>query len=321
MRIIFQHDSPLPVKKYGGIERMLFWHMKELVKQGHEPILIGHPDSEVENYGIKLIKQNTPNWWQQIPSGCDAIELFYNFTPPVDLPTLNMIGGNGKIGEMFSKNTAFVSRKHAANHGSVCFVYNALDLEEYPFRPKEKRNWHDFLFLAKASWSVKNLKQCIKATKKNKKHLHIAGGKPLLPSRYYTGYGMVGGDEKLDIIRRCDAMLFPIRWQEPFGLAVIEAMTQGLPVLGSAYGSLPELIIKGTGIVLNSFQELVEAIDSPKDQFDPDFIRKYVEDNFHIDKFTRDNVKLIEKIVNGEELNQIQPTWKNSQRAEELLPF
>ena len=48
-------EQPLPVKHYGGTERVMFWLMKELVHLGHQPVLIGHPKSKVSEFGIELI--------------------------------------------------------------------------------------------------------------------------------------------------------------------------------------------------------------------------------------------------------------------------
>lgn len=321
MKIIFQHDGIIPVKTYGGIERMLFWHMKELVKQGHEVVLIGHQDCEVQKFGIELIKKNSEQWWNQIPKNSDIIQMYYNFEPPVDTPTVCNIGGNGKSGESFPINTVFVSKKHAQNHDSNSYVYNALDLEEYPFQPKEQSSWENFLFLAKASWSVKNLKHSIQSCKKAKKYLHIVGGKSFLPSRAINSLGMLGGEEKLAAIRRCDALLFPVRWEEPFGLAIVEAMTQGLPVIGSPYGSLPELITENHGIIVRSKEELIEQLLQPKKAFDANEIRRYVEDNFSIEVFTKKYIDIYKKVLSGETLNSKSPTWSRQSEAQHLLPF
>lgn len=323
MKIVFEHSGVLPVKKYGGIERMIFWHMKELARVGHKPILIGHPDSDVEKYGIELIKKDREDWWTLIPKDADGIQLFYNFSPPgIDIPVINTIGGSGKIGEMFHKNTVFVSKKHAQLHGSECFVYNALDLDEYPFTDERITSWDNFLFLAKASWSVKNLKSASIACRTNKKHLHICGGKSWRPSRFLHNYGMVGGPEKLDIIKKCDAIIFPIRWHEPFGLAVIEAMALGIPAITSHYGSMNEIINKDVGIICRNQNELIEAIRKKPHQFNSKIIRKYIEDNFSISQFTQSYLVLFEEIIkSGKFLNQQKPTWVHSEKPEHLLPF
>ena len=320
MKIVFNHNHILPVIKYGGIERIIYWHMKDLVRLGHQVVLIGHPESKVREHGIELIPVIEGNdWTTLIPKDTDLVHLFYNFTVP-NFPTINTIQGNGKIGEYFTKNTVFVSKKHAEIHGSDQFIYNALDLEEYPYEYKPKQ-WNQFLFLAKASWRVKNLDHAVKACRSNNKHLQIAGGKWFGLSRYIHSRGMVGGDEKLEIIRSCDALLFPVRWHEPFGIAIIEAMAQGLPVIGSPYGSLPELITNDVGIIVHNLDELKAVVKNPGKSFDPKVIRKYIEDHFAIRIHAERYLELYKKVIAEDELNKTIPTYQLSQRAEELLVF
>jgi glycosyltransferase involved in cell wall biosynthesis len=295
--------------------------MKELAKRGHQVILIGHPDSEVRKHGISLIPKTRSDWWTLLPEGVDLIHLFYNFSPPVDIPTLNAIQGNGKIGEKFQINTVFCSKKHAENHGSQSFIHNAIDLEEFPFRPKEQQRWDDFLFLAKGSWSVKNLKGCIKACRASKKVLHIAGGRSWIPSRFLKNYGMVGGERKLEAIRAADALLFVVRWPEPFGIAIIEAMSQGLPVIGTPYGSLPELITPETGRIVKTLSELTQLISSERPAFNPEIIRKYIETRFSIEVIATQYEDIYKKILSGESLNKTAPRFALEHPAETLLPF
>lgn len=322
MRIVFQHDSVLPVAKYGGIERMIFWHMKELVKQGHEAVLIGHPESDVERYGIKLIPQKSTEWWKQIPEGTDGIQLFYNFAPPVDIPLILNIGGNGKKGEKFHRNTVFVSGRHAKNHNSNSFIYNAIDFEEYPFQPNEDKQWQNFMFLAKASWKVKNLKDCLWACKKSKKNLLICGGKSYMPSRYVKNFGMVDNNKKLEVMRESNAFLFPVRWHEPFGIAVIEAMSQGLPAFTSSFGSLPELIENDDlGLVLKNKDDLLKVISTQPKEYNPETIRKHVEQKYCISKFSESFVELFKRVGSGEFLNDTEPEWSLENEAQFLLDF
>lgn len=292
--------------------------MKELVRQGHHVTLIGHPDSDVKRYGIELIKIDHERWENQIPKDTDIVHMFTN-TELKEFPTLVTIQGNGKPGEVFSRNTSFLTRKHAAIHGSDVFVYNALDFEEYPWQPV-KKNWDQFLFMAKGSWKVKNLKHCIKACKQSNKHLHIGGGKSWMPSRYIHSYGMVGGKEKLEIMRKCDALLWPVRWHEPFGIAVIEAMALGLAVIASPYGSLPELITPESGLIVNNYGQLVEALKA-EHRFDPEKIRTYVETNFSITKLTHDYLALYKRVIAGEKLNAQSPQWNLAHDSEHLLDF
>ena len=320
MNILFEHSGILPVEKYGGIERMIYWHMVELVKKGHRVSLIGNPCSQVGGQGIRLIPRKEKNWHIQIPPGTDIIHLFYNHTAMIDIPLINTIGGNGQIGEKFPLNSIFVSQNHAHNHNSNCFVYNGIDLDEYPYNPRKNMPWKNFLFLAKASWRVKNLMGAIKACKRTKKNLHVIGGRSWWPWHHVSNYGMLGGEEKLDTIRNCDALLFPVRWHEPFGLAIIEAMSQGLPVLSSSYGSLPELVTPDSGILCQNIKELVMALENPR-TWNRDLIRQYVEKKFSIKIFTQRYIELYQEVIEGKTLNPSPPHWKYPQRAETLMRF
>lgn len=324
MKIAFSHRGVLPVLGYGGIERILFWHMVDLAKLGHNVVLIGHPDSKVESYGIELIpiEGEGDEWVKQVPKDTDIIHMSYRCKLDTTIPVITTVHGNGQIGEIFDKNTVFVSKKHAEIHNSDQFVHNAIDLDEYPFHPKVKREWNNFLFLAKASWRVKNLKDSVKAARSGHKHLHVAGGRWWGLSRYVHNHGIVGGEEKMKIIRNCDFMVFPVRWHEPFGIAVIEAMSQGLPVIGSPYGSLPELISKDVGFIAKDHEELARLVKEDHSKtFDPLKIRKYVEENFNVRKHALSYLELYKKVISGESLNKTPPTYKFSERAENLLPF
>lgn len=324
MKIAFFHNGILPVSGYGGIERILFWHMVDLAKLGHQVVLVGHPESKVESFGIQLIplQYEGDDWVKQVPKDTDIIHMSFRCKLDTTIPIITTIHGNGQIGEVFDKNTVFVSKKHADVHGSNQFVHNALDLEEYPYRPKAKREWNNFLFLAKASWRVKNLKDTVRAARSGHRHLHVAGGRWWGLSRFVHNHGIIGGDEKMKIIRSCDFMAFPVRWHEPFGIAVIEAMSQGLPVIGSPYGSLPELINKDVGFIAKDYEELARLIKEDHSKtFNPDTIRKYVEENFNVRKHALSYLELYKKVISGESLNETPPTYRFTERAENLLAF
>ncbi len=325
MKITFYHHTALPVKKYGGTERILFWHMKELAKIGHEVTLLGHPDSEVSQYGIKLIpiplNEIRTNWKSYIPEDTDILHLQFSTTDNLNIPTICTVHGNAQVGEELSLNSVFVSRNHANNHSSEHYVYNALDFSEYPAPENlNSKGRENLLFLAKASWSVKNLKHCKMVAKLLKKHLHVAGGKTFSFSRFIHSHGFIGGDEKLELMRKCDAVIFPVRWHEPFGIAMIEGMSQGLPVFGSSYGSLPE-VIGPAGICCQNFSELQVAVRDWKIDLSPREIREYAIEKFSINTYTNSYLKLYEKVINGESLNSKPPKKLSSIPPETLLAF
>lgn len=324
MKIVFYHHIALPVAGYGGTERILFWHMKELAKLGHHVTLIGHPDSKVEDFGIKLIPLEEgilrDKWEDYIPKDSDIIHLQFNHLIKTTIPQINTVHGNGQPGEIFQDNSVFVSLAHARLHNSECFVHNAMDFEEYPVPQNLHKSKNDMLFLAKASWSVKNLKDCKKVAINNHIHLHIAGGRSFSFSRYIHNYGQIGGAEKLNLIRKSDALIFPVRWPEPFGIALIEAMSQGLGVFGSHYGSLPE-VIGEAGIICKNFEELDQAVKDFSFKLTPAQIIDYTRSTFNVEKYSKSYLHLYEKIIKGEKLNNKKPSYSSLVRAEELLPF
>lgn len=323
MNIVLHFENILPVKTYGGIERIVFWHMCELVKHGHRVTLIGHPQSQVSKYGIHHIPidlNDKDGWIKLIPDNTDIIHLNYNHDPQIGIPVINTVHGNGKVGESFTQNSVFVSKKHAENHNAQAFVYNAVDFSEYPFIRKDL-NWDRFLFLAKASWRVKNLNQAVKACRNSHKHLEVIGGRWWGLSRYIHNHGIIGGIDKLKIMSQCDCLIFPVRWHEPFGIAVIEAMSQGLPVIGSPYGSLPELITSNTGFIAQNYHELESMVKSNSKKFDAEEIRKSVEERFNITKHAVAYLELYKQVISGKKLNSQNPSWAFTSRAENLLPF
>jgi glycosyltransferase involved in cell wall biosynthesis len=81
--------------------------------------------------------------------------------------------------------------------------------------------------------------------------------------------GEVGGQAKVDLLGQAACLLFPVQWQEPFGLVMLEAMACGTPVVGLPFGSVAELITQGvTGIVCERPADLPAGI-ARATQIDP----------------------------------------------------
>ena len=74
---------------------------------------------------------------------------------------------------------------------------------------------------------------------------------PLLKGRHVELLGELADRDKDEFLRNAAALLFPIRWPEPFGLVMVEALACGTPVLALNDGSVPEVIHDGvTGFML-----------------------------------------------------------------------
>jgi glycosyltransferase involved in cell wall biosynthesis len=79
----------------------------------------------------------------------------------------------------------------------------------------------------------------------------------------------VAGDEKRELLARAEAMVFPLQWPEPFGLAMVEAMASGTPVVAFRNGAAGELVEPGiTGFLADSEEELIDALRRT-DEIDP----------------------------------------------------
>src|SRR6516225_960756 len=85
--------------------------------------------------------------------------------------------------------------------------------------------------------------------------------RPLLDDPLIEFIGEIGAEQKPEFLANALALLFPIRWPEPFGLVMIEAMACGTPVIAWDRGSVPEVIEPGvTGFVVQSDRQALAAI-------------------------------------------------------------
>jgi glycosyltransferase involved in cell wall biosynthesis len=97
----------------------------------------------------------------------------------------------------------------------------------------------------------------------------------------------VDHDRKVDLLRRARAVLFPIDWEEPFGLVMTEAMACGTPVIASSRGAVPEVLAEGvTGFVVPVEDYAHEAARALRRlaEIDPRACRRRVEENFTVER-------------------------------------
>jgi Glycosyltransferase len=349
MNIVFYCPRTLPVKKYGGTERVIYWLMKELART-NKVTLIGTPDSNVASINVSLIPcASKTDWRSLIPHDTDIVHTDGNSlvqcdiaqaSIDIDFPYINTIHGNESLGSVFPQNTVFVSKNHARRHNSDQYVYNGIDLDEYPLVRTRKNQNRNFMFLANGRWDIKNLHDCITACETAKKNLFVCGADrkdsfrvfrnrgtgPLkalpyaLSSRMHFR-GMISQNEKLPLFSKTDVFLWPVLWHEPFGLAVIEAFSQGIPVYASPYGSLPELVPETCGALVKNYGELLNTIISPPREYDPKVIRQHCIDNFSSSVMAKNYYRMYERVVSGETLNPVAPRVSESHNPTERLLF
>jgi glycosyltransferase involved in cell wall biosynthesis len=91
--------------------------------------------------------------------------------------------------------------------------------------------------------------------------------------------------------------LFPIEWEEPFGLVMIESMACGTPVLATRWGAVPEVIEDGrSGIVVDTYRDMPAALEQA-DALDPTECRRYVEERFAPERMVANYVEAYEQAI------------------------
>lgn len=84
---------------------------------------------------------------------------------------------------------------------------------------------------------------------------------PLLDAPFIEYLGEIYDAQRPELLGNAMALLFPIDWPEPFGLAMVEAMACGTPVIARPYGSVPEVIDDGvTGFIVSDIEEMADAV-------------------------------------------------------------
>jgi glycosyltransferase involved in cell wall biosynthesis len=183
-------------------------------------------------------------------------------------------------------------------------VYNGMEIEKFKFK-KEQGNY--LAFLGRYS-SEKGADIAVAVASQSKEKLKMAGTiwgngfydqkiKPYLEKNKVEDLGFLNGKDVSDLLRNAKALLFPIRWEEPFGLVMIEAMACGTPVIAFNKGSIPEIVQHNkTGFVVENEKEMLEEIKNINKINRAD-CREYVEENFTVEKMVEGYEKVYEKII------------------------
>jgi glycosyltransferase involved in cell wall biosynthesis len=124
---------------------------------------------------------------------------------------------------------------------------------------------------------------------------------PLLVQPHVEFIGEIAEHRKAEFLGNAVGLLFPIAWREPFGLAMIEAMACGTPVLAMRNGSVPEVVDEGvTGfIVANEAEAAAAALRLS--ELDRAHIRKVFQERFTAQRMAEDYVSLYRRLVAGRE--------------------
>ena len=186
---------------------------------------------------------------------------------------------------------------------------NAIDISVYPCQDKKS----DYLVFVGRMNPDKGAHHAIQIANETGLPLKLAGKMQDLEEKEYFNarikphlserieyMGEVTHDEKVALLQNARLTLFPIEWEEPFGLVPIESMACGTPVLATRYGAVPEVIASGIGgIVVDHVSDMVAMIDTAA-ALDPLDCRRYVEESFRPERMVADYVAAYERAISGE---------------------
>ncbi len=315
MNILLVYPDTIPVKYYGGTERVI-WHLgKELDKLGHKVTYLVKKGSWC-NFASVIPIDRSKDIIDQIPEKTDVVH--FHFYPAnlqrIKKPYIITSHGNYRDCRKLDYNTVFVSKNQAERHGSESYIYNGLDWDVYQ-KPNLNNVRTFFHFLGLAAWRIKNVKGAINVVKGTKSEtLKILGGYRfniimglrLTLSTRVNFYGMVSEEKKSCFLNNSKGLIFPVRWHEPFGLSLIESLYFGCPVFGTPYGSLPEIVPKELGFLSNKKEELTTAI-LHAGEYSRKQCHDYAVAEFNSKKMALSYLEKYEKVLSNEKLHQVRP--------------
>ena len=294
----------IPVPLYGGSERVVHWQAKAQAAQGHRVTLLARPGSSCR--GAEVIEVPEGRRFEEfLPAGVEVANLHGLGALDADLPCLVTTQGNSPGELAYAPNKIYVSRNHAERAGGRAFVYNGVDPEEFVYREKKD----DYvLFLSKVSRRVKGIDVALRLARRMGFRLVVAGGTrfglrktgglwdSLRADAHFLGE--VGGQRKAELLAGARALLFPIRWDEPFGIVVAEALISGTPVITTPRGSMPELMTPEVGFLCDDEVAMEDALRRVG-EISPEACRARAQAHFTSDVCARKYVSYYERAVQG----------------------
>lgn len=285
-----------PPLKYGPWEQVASNIVEGLVEKGLEVTLFAtgnsiskgelawvceHPITEDSNIDSKVAECLHISHLMEQSDNFDIIHNNFDFLPLtysrlIKTPMVTTIHGfsSPKIIPVYKKynsTTHYVSISNSDRNPEleyIATVYNGINIDEFIF----SREPEDYLLFFGRIHPDKGTYEAIEIAKKSKRKLIISGLiqdqdyfkhkiKPYINNNDIVFVGNSGPEDRLRLLSKAFALLHPIRFPEPFGLSVVEAMACGTPVIAFNLGSMPELILhEKTGFLVSNINEATEAI-------------------------------------------------------------
>lgn len=311
----------VPPSGYGGIEWVVALLADGLVEHGHDVTLFATGDSRTKA-DLEYVFDVAPGpkfinsiWHDTIHSlhvyrdvsGFDVIHEHTVWSgllaaSLIDVPVVHTLHGPftpemRQLYERIADRIWFVaisenqrSLMPELRYGGV--VYNGIDTSLYPLRTEKE----DFVFFLgrvtpdkgpiRAAEAARAagvpLVMALKIASPEEEEYWRTEVEPRLPEGT-TILPEIPLEKKVDLLSRARAVLFPIDWEEPFGLVMTEAMACGTPVIATPRGSVPEVIADGeTGFIVpvDGYAEAAAESMRHLEDIDPAACRAWVEKRF-----------------------------------------
>jgi glycosyltransferase involved in cell wall biosynthesis len=321
---------PVPPLGYGGIEWVVSLLADGLADAGHDVTLYASGDSRTHAKLHAVYERAPSEWIGRsyfelkhiLPclDHADDFDVINDHTGMlglalgglVETPFVHTVHGplDGEPGRMYRdildvrRHAHLISlslnqRRPQPDLPWIANCPNALDLSVYPCKP---HTGDYLLFLGRMSWE-KGCHRAIAVARETGLPLKIAGKKQeALEEEYFEEFvaphlghgieylGEVNHGQKVELLQDARVTLFPIEWEEPFGLVLIESMACGTPVIATRWGAVPEVVEDGrSGIIVDHYGQIARALEAA-DALDPLECRRYVEERFVPERMVADYV-------------------------------
>ncbi|KAB8319619.1 glycosyltransferase family 4 protein [Tolypothrix campylonemoides VB511288] len=311
----------VPPPTYGGIELVVSRLTDELVHRGHDVTLFASGDSQtlarleaVYPRALRLdpnVKEYTVYEMlelSQVYQIADEFDIIHShlgisalpLASFVPTPTVHTLHGrfttDNRHVYTHHQKQPYVSISNAQreiNLNYVGTVYNGINPEDYSFVAQPQDPPY-LAFLGRFS-PEKGPQHAIAIAKQTGWRLKMAGKVDVVDSKFFEQeiaphidgqqiqyLGEINHAEKVELLGNAAITLFPITWQEPFGLVMIESMATGTPVIAMNLGSVPEVIAHGvSGFVCQSLDEMAAMIPRAL-ELSRQTCREYIENKFSV---------------------------------------
>lgn len=235
----------------------------------------------------------------------DVLHNHFDFLPLtysrlVETPMVTTIHGFSSerivpVYRRYNDRVAFVSISDADRHADLRYaatIHHGIPVDEV--RPGPGSDDGTLVCLARIH-PDKGISEAIEVARRTRRPLVIAGiiqdrayfdaeVEPHLDGDRVRYVGAVGPAERDELLGRADALLHLVNFAEPFGLAMIESMACGTPVIATPRGAVAEVVVDGhTGYLVRSLDEAVTAVRRLH-ELDRDTCRAHVRANFSVER-------------------------------------